>query len=95
MKISKTTSRAAIFCVTLNFAVCANSAWAQAQPTNAPQAARPNRPGPPARDPHSPGYVEAKELPDGEVPPANVDGNFIIGPTHRPAPELAPRHLVG
>jgi enterochelin esterase family protein len=89
MKISKTTSRAVIFCVTLNFAACVNSAWAQAQPTNAPQAARPNRPGPPARDPHSPGYVEAKELPDGEVPPANVDGNFIIGPTHRPAPELA------
>ena len=40
------------------------------------------RPTPPARDPHTPGYVEAKELPDGEVPPADADGNFIIGPTH-------------
>ncbi len=40
------------------------------------------RRGPPARDPSSPGYVEAKELPDGAVPPANVDGNFILGPTH-------------
>src|SRR5262249_32654909 len=30
-----------------------------------------------------------KELPDGAVPPAETDGNFIIGPTHAPAPELA------
>src|ERR1019366_818639 len=27
-------------------------------------------------------------LADGAVPPANVDGNFIIGPTHNRAPEL-------
>lgn len=47
------------------------------------------RPVPPTRDPHTPGYVVAKELPDGTVPPANLDGNFIIGPTHTPAPELA------
>src|SRR5690348_14814301 len=47
------------------------------------------RPAPPTRDPHSPGYVKAKELPDGLVPPANVDGNFIIGPTHNPAPEIS------
>jgi iron(III)-enterobactin esterase len=46
-------------------------AWAQA-----------DRPSPPTRDPNSPGYVTAKELPDGSVPSANVDGNFIIGPTH-------------
>lgn len=44
---------------------------------------------PPTRDPHTPGYVTAKELPDGSIPPANADGNFIIGPTHNPAPELA------
>ena len=42
----------------------------------------------PTRDPHTPGYVTAKELPDGAVPPANADGNFIIGPTHSRAPEL-------
>ena len=30
----------------------------------------------------------AKELPDGENAPAMADGNFIIGPTHNPAPEL-------
>jgi len=46
------------------------------------------RPTPPTRDPHTPGYVTATELPDGEVPSADVDGNFIIGPTHHPAPEM-------
>src|SRR5580692_6102426 len=47
------------------------------------------RPTPPTRDPHTPGYVVAKELPDGAVPPANVDGNFILGPTHDAAAESA------
>jgi enterochelin esterase-like enzyme len=28
------------------------------------------------------------ELPDGEVPPADKDGNFIIGPTHTQAAEM-------
>ncbi len=60
----------------------ANSALAQ-QATN-----RPARPTPPTRDPHTAGYVTATELPDGEVPPVNADGNFIIGPTHPAAPEL-------
>src|SRR5262249_4023185 len=49
---------------------------------------RPPRPPAPTRDPHTPGYVEAKELPDGENAPKNVDGNFILGPTHNPAPEM-------
>jgi len=48
----------------------------------------PPRPAPPTRDPHTPGYVQAKELPDGAVPPADANGNFIIGPTHNPAPEM-------
>src|SRR5690349_17771696 len=48
-----------------------------------------DRPIPPTRDPHTPGYVQAKELPDGAAPPPNVDGNFIIGPTHVPSPEVA------
>ena len=47
------------------------------------------RPTPPTRDPHSPGYVIAKELPDDAVPSANADGNFIVGPTHTAAPELS------
>jgi enterochelin esterase-like enzyme len=42
----------------------------------------------PTRDPHTPGYVAAKELPDGASAPANADGNFILGPTHDPAPEM-------
>src|SRR3954447_5904456 len=51
-------------------------------------ATRPPRPKPPTRDPHTPGYVTAKDLPDGENAPANADGNFILGPTHNPAPEM-------
>jgi len=47
------------------------------------------RPAPPTRDPKTPGYVAAKELLDGAVPPLNQDGNFIIGPTHNIAPELS------
>jgi iron(III)-enterobactin esterase len=46
------------------------------------------RPTPPTRDPATPGYVTAKELPDGAVPPPDAEGNFIIGPTHNPAPEM-------
>jgi enterochelin esterase family protein len=54
-------------------------------PTPAPQTSP--RPVPPTRDPHTPGYVTATELPDGTLPPPDVDGNFVIGPTHVPAPE--------
>jgi iron(III)-enterobactin esterase len=52
------------------------------------------RPPNPTRDAHTPGYVDAKELPDGEVPPATAEGNFIIGPTHNPAAEVAMRNDV-
>jgi enterochelin esterase family protein len=52
------------------------------------------RPPPPTRDPHTPGYVQATELPDGTVPAADADGNFIIGPTHVPAPEMIVRDDV-
>lgn len=41
----------------------------------------------PIRDPHTPGYVTATELPDGTNPSPGSNGNFIIGPTHDPAPE--------
>jgi enterochelin esterase family protein len=46
------------------------------------------RQAPPTRDPNSPGFVTAKELPDGSVPPLDADGNFVIGPTHTPAFEM-------
>src|SRR5438128_4331534 len=72
-------------------AVAAVMAQAPAQtpaPASPPAApAQPPRPTPPTRNPHTPGYVTAKELPDGAVPPVDVEGNFIIGPTHNPAPE--------
>jgi iron(III)-enterobactin esterase len=71
--------------VVLASAVFACAALLYAQ-TSAPQAARPT---PPTRDPHTPGYVAARELLDGAVPAASEDGNFVIGPTHDPAPELS------
>ena len=46
------------------------------------------RPTPPTREPSTPGYVKAKELPDGTIPSPNEDGNFIIGPTHNAPPEM-------
>ena len=55
----------------------------------AQQAQKPKYPPPPTRDPHTPGYVQAKELPDGTVPSPEADGNFILGPTHPTAPEMA------
>jgi hypothetical protein len=59
----------------------------QSAPATTPApAATPPRPVPPTRDPHTPGYVTATELPDGTLPPPDVDGNFIVGPTHAPAP---------
>ena len=66
---------------------------AQAQQAAAPSAAlHPERPLPPTRDPHTPGYVTAKELPDGEVPPADANGNFILGPTHTVEPVSGTPH---
>ncbi len=63
-------------------------------PAAAPRPARPPRPPAPTRDPHTPGYVTAKELPDGDNAPAKADGNFILGPTHNPAPEMTVKEGV-
>ena len=65
--------------------VMARPATAQTPVTPAVPAPRPT---PPTRDPNSPGYVRATELPDGAVPSPSTDGNFIIGATHNPAPEI-------
>ncbi len=74
--------------ISLLFALgVATTAVAQTPPVAV--AARPNRPTPPTRDPHTPGYVAAKQLPDGAIPSPKEDGNFILGPTHNPAPEMA------
>ena len=64
------------------------------QAAPAAKVAEPGRPRPnqlPTRDPHSPGYVEAKDLPDGTLPPPDADGNFVLGPTHNRAPEFDPQ----
>jgi enterochelin esterase-like enzyme len=63
---------------------------ASSQPPAA-QPARPRNPPPPVRDAHTPGYPDAKDLSDGQVPPATADGNFVIGPTHPRAPEMDPQ----
>lgn len=84
MKI-KITWSAGLFCAALSCML--NATQAIAQVTNAkPEAS--SRPVPPTRDPHTPGYVVATELPDGDIPSPDTDGNFIIGPTHNPAPEM-------
>ena len=49
---------------------------------------------PPTRDPHTAGYVQATELPDGTLPSPAADGNFIVGPTHTPAPEMSRNEAV-
>lgn len=83
------------------FLICSiaglNPAMAQPPAQQAPAqaaAARPARPPAPARAPNTPGYVKAKELPDGALPSAKEDGNFIIGPTHNPAPEMTAKEGV-
>src|SRR5882757_8921837 len=88
MKIAKITCRAALLGALLGVLAGKNPAMAQSA-TN-----RPARPIPPTRDPHTPGYVTAKELPDGANAPADADGNFILGPTHNPAPEMTVRTNV-
>jgi enterochelin esterase-like enzyme len=70
------------------------SVMAQSMAPAPPVAARPARPTPPTRDPHTSGYVTAKELPDANVAPKDADGNFILGPTHNPAPEMTPQEGV-
>jgi enterochelin esterase-like enzyme len=86
MKTSKTLPAALCLATTLLCMAGVNSAFAQAaNATNS--TTRPKRPTPPTRDPHTPGYVKAAELPDGTVPPADAGGNFILGPTHPAAPE--------
>ena len=49
---------------------------------------------PPTRDPANPIYPHATELADGTLPPAGAEGNFIIGPTHAPAPETVAQDNV-
>jgi enterochelin esterase-like enzyme len=71
--------------------LCTSLAMAQQAATAPARAGRAGgRGAAPVRDPLGAGYVKATELPDGAVPPVEADGNFIIGPTHTPAPEMSP-----
>jgi enterochelin esterase family protein len=79
-------------CLLLEFALitAVNSVSGLPVSGQTPAPARPTeRPVPPTRDPHTAGYVTAKELPDGTNPPMNADGNFILGPTHEIAPDAS------
>jgi len=76
------------FAIAIGLAGAAASLLAQnPQPASPPQ-------GPPARDPLSPGYVTATELPDGAVPPINATGNYIISAAHPPSPDMAAKDGV-
>jgi enterochelin esterase-like enzyme len=77
MRTAKLIQNSASLCAVLNLMAGAN-----------PALAAPAHSTPPIRDPNTPGYVTAKELPDGTNPPVDADGNFIIGPTHNRAPEM-------
>lgn len=87
MKISGPIALLAFACIlaAVPTADCQSTAATDAPPP----CPRGPRPVPPTRDPHTPGYVAATELPDGAIPDANKNGNFILGPTHTPATELA------
>ena len=92
------TSCALLICFMHGPSAVAQTATPQsASPQNPPreEAARPpRRPPPPARDPHTPGYVKAKELADGTLPSPKENGNFIIGPTYAAAPEVTVKELA-
>jgi enterochelin esterase-like enzyme len=83
MKITKLIRDGALFCAALSLLAGANPALAQ------PTTNRLARSTPLTRDPHTPGFVAATELPDDAVPSPTEDGNFILGPTHHPAPEMS------
>jgi enterochelin esterase family protein len=79
--------------VMIGLITCAASSLAQI-PAQTPSptpatAARPARTPAPTRDPKTPGYANAKDLPDGQNPSPKADGDFVIGPTHNPSPEMA------
>jgi hypothetical protein len=75
-------------CVTQNMAVPPNANTAdKAAPFFIDTSGLDFKTAPPTRDPSNPNYPRATELADGTLPPSGAEGNFIIGPTHAPAPE--------
>jgi iron(III)-enterobactin esterase len=85
MKIAKIICCALLHGILLNLLLSINPVMAQVTDT---KQSKPVYKPPPTRDPHTPGYVTAGELPGGTIPSPDSDGNFIIGPAHNPAPEM-------
>ena len=82
-------------CVTQNMAVPAGAnASDKAAPFFIDTTGLDFKTAPPTRDPSNPNYPHATELPDGTLPPSGAEGNFIIGPTHEPAPETSSKEGV-
>jgi enterochelin esterase-like enzyme len=75
--------------------VCLTCAGIAVEAQTAQPAQAQARPAYPTRSPHEPGYVAAQELADGSNASPDEDGNFILGPTHTAAPELADDMLQG
>jgi len=94
MKTAPLTLSIAILCLVAGGSPSGRAQSSVPPQTPVPAPAQPPRPVPPTRDPRTPGYVTATELTDGTLPSADVDGNFIIGPTHNPAPEMTVRDDV-
>jgi len=85
----RTTKRRALIVAAVLGLLSPAAPAADPAPAKPPTVAAPaRRPAPPTRDPNTPGYVKATELPDGAVPPADADGNFVVGPTRKKAPEM-------
>src|SRR5512147_2560424 len=83
-----------LMCLITGFAPPIAQLPGQQPPAQAPSGRGAARPLSPTRDPNTPGYVKAKELADGAIPSAKEDGNFIIGTTHNPAPEMSVKEGV-
>jgi enterochelin esterase family protein len=88
MKSTRVTVAALLLLASISRAIAQPTTQTPAPATPPAQTAPPPRPTPPTRDPNTPGYVTAKELPDGTVPAIDADGNFVIGPTHPAASEM-------
>jgi len=82
-------------CVTQNMAVPAGANTSdEAAPFFIDTTGLDFKTAPPTRNPSNPNYPRATELPDGTLPPSGAEGNFIIGPTHAPAPETVAKEDV-
>ncbi len=82
-------------CVTQNMAVPPNANTSdKAAPFFIDTTGLDFKTAPPTRDPMNPNYPKSTELADGTLPPVGAEGNFIIGPTHNPAPETIAKEGV-